>query len=362
MNLIKNVLFLVLSTATVCGMSKLDQLLFLACEEGTLEDVHDAIEIGAKLDSQDECYNTPLHRACYHEKVEIVKHLVSISLDREIKIDSKDISGCTPLHLACARRSLPIVEYLMEIYLKKGLKIDSTTHDCKFTTLHTACVSGYLNVVKYLVEVYLANKININSTDCKGQTPFSLACLNGQLTTMKYLASVCWAKNIEIHKMDCGTTPLHSVCGYGYKVEHLKCLLSFGADWLARDRTKKQPLINPHRSFWTQFIKIAKMNKRELCTSIKSQDESTHELFGIWIRNTIFSQKPILPAYKELSDLYHRNNDTFNTAMEILFPDTNEREFIKYEIKKHYNISTTHSSQEKIKYFDIQLEYLSSRE
>ena len=87
----------------------------MACQCGNFEAVkcllsHEAIEV----DMKDKNNDTPLHEACLHGQMKIVKQLLQKMKEKGImKINISNKSGLTPLHLACREGHSSTVEILL---------------------------------------------------------------------------------------------------------------------------------------------------------------------------------------------------------------------------------------------------------
>lgn len=91
--------------------------------------------------------DTPLHLACYSGKVEIVKHLISMTGCESLS--KENIFSETPLHSACTSgRSLELIKYLLE---HPNVNINYQGKD-GHTALHSACYHGHIRVVQFLLE------------------------------------------------------------------------------------------------------------------------------------------------------------------------------------------------------------------
>eukprot|EP00164_Ancoracysta_twista_P002290 GFYU01003031.1.p1 GENE.GFYU01003031.1~~GFYU01003031.1.p1 ORF type:complete len:331 (-),score=74.34 GFYU01003031.1:157-1041(-) len=68
-------------------------------------------EIGATVEAKDQNAVTPLHVACKHDKLSIVKYLV---VEHAADPLSKDSRGMTPLHYASAEGHMELIKFLCE--------------------------------------------------------------------------------------------------------------------------------------------------------------------------------------------------------------------------------------------------------
>lgn len=132
--------------------------------------------------------DTPLHLACYSGKVEIVKHLISVtgcdSLAKE------NIFSETPLHSACTSgRSLELIKYLLEL---PNVNINYQGKD-GHTALHSACYHGHIRVVQFLLEcgadmnLVACSEMNGGTDKKEEQTPLMWAYEQGHDTIVTLL-------------------------------------------------------------------------------------------------------------------------------------------------------------------------------
>ena len=86
--------------------------LHYAASKGQIESLRILIEDGPKINinERDEKNMTPLHHACIHGHLNIVKLLLA----NKARIDCRQNSQATPLHLASKYGHFDIVKYLLE--------------------------------------------------------------------------------------------------------------------------------------------------------------------------------------------------------------------------------------------------------
>ncbi|KAK3601000.1 hypothetical protein CHS0354_008110 [Potamilus streckersoni] len=91
--------------------------------------------------------DTPLHLACYNNKLEIVRQLVTRTGTESLV--KENIFSETPLHCACTcGKSLELIKLLMD---QPSVNINYQGKD-KHTALHSACFHGHIRVVQFLLE------------------------------------------------------------------------------------------------------------------------------------------------------------------------------------------------------------------
>ena len=228
--------------------------------------------------------NTPLHIACEHGQVEFVRYLTEqymcdptienrsnelplhyacqhslemVELVSDCDLESRISGGVTPLHIACLHRKLDIVRYLIErrkcspdLETSDGLTLldyacGKTRYHYNFSTYAPdpgqedeamqaqAAVVKYLidkcdydpaNVLSLFVKACKENNLKIaklfctiadiiNSSDTEGNTPLHIACMYEHLELVKFLTEErkCNQKiNNQVGKL-----PLHIACEHG---------------------------------------------------------------------------------------------------------------------------------------------------
>ena len=167
---------------------------------------------------------TPLHWACRHGVLDLVKLLIeTYGIRPEINLRGQHEE--TPLHLASVEGHLDVVKYLItEIGCdpdphSRGYQRPPITYTCGFADFppHYSEESKALNVVKYL---YTSCQCNPDWRDSFGMTALHNACINRRLSIVRYLASEC---ECNVRLVDSrGNTPLHLTCmRFPYKnLEH----------------------------------------------------------------------------------------------------------------------------------------------
>ena len=118
----------------------------------------------------------------------------------------------TPLHTACLHGHLDIVKFL----LGKNAKLLNQRDSCGLTPFMDAVLGDHLNLVIYLIEHY---KVDVNEKDCVENTCIHLAAQAGSLKSLNYLFDLFYPKNnsncIEMFSNSLNKfkmTPLHSAC------------------------------------------------------------------------------------------------------------------------------------------------------
>ena len=148
--------------------------------------------------------NSPLHSACYHGKLDVLKLLIleQPSLD----INMRNYRGDSPLTLACQAGHLDVIYFLLT------LSSCDITHTNKAgdTLLHVACSEGHTVAVKILCSL---DKCAMDGRNRDGNSPLALACRGGHLDVIKFLIETMQSST-STHNKD-GDTPLHVACSHG---------------------------------------------------------------------------------------------------------------------------------------------------
>ena len=152
--------------------------------------------------SKDEAGRTPLHIAAQHGELEVVKHLLftdevpifTLNLEpgrklsdalklisqRKLSERHRDFSGNTPLHTACVHGQLDVVKLLTR---EIGCDPNNTNNE-GLSCLHLAAQHGHMPLVRYLVEEVGSD---MTLEDEHGRSPTYLAAGGGYLDALKYL-------------------------------------------------------------------------------------------------------------------------------------------------------------------------------
>ena len=153
--------------------------------------------------------NTPLHTACVHGQLDVVKLLT-----REIGCDPNNTNseGLSCLHLAARYGHLPLVKYLVE-----EVGSDMTLEDdLGRSPTYLAAGRGHLGILKYLIEERRADprfrtikrwKTSIAS----GRSLLHTASSKGHYIVVRYLVEQCGLD--PSCEDEAGISPLHLACG-----------------------------------------------------------------------------------------------------------------------------------------------------
>ncbi|XP_012144276.1 uncharacterized protein LOC100882592 isoform X1 [Megachile rotundata] len=199
--------------------------MFVALEEGNLENLKDCLKKGADINARDINSWTTLHFAARGSSSEIIKFI----LDHNFNPNIKDINGQNPLHIAAAHDRKNIVQFFIQ---KTDLYIDDKDNNGK-TPLHIAAENGN----KDAVEILLQNNANTNTQDIAGLTPLHSAVKNNHIDVVKILLQ----KDVGVNEIMGGFTLLHIAAESGH-LEIVNYLLSIGANINARNDRDAIPL------------------------------------------------------------------------------------------------------------------------
>ncbi len=139
----------------------LDRDLFVACGNGNLSQAIQALENGANINAQDSFEDTPLMKASYLRKKDIVEFLIKRGANINLK-SRRD--GKSALFIACEKQEWTIAEYL----IKHGADVNVHDYDYGYTPLMEACKSGRLDIVTLLLQ----KGADTNLTNNRGETAF----------------------------------------------------------------------------------------------------------------------------------------------------------------------------------------------
>jgi len=131
------------------------------------------------ITSEDDCEMTPLHLACLHGHVEVVKiHKNHFCLKSESLREHRDAEGNTPFHLGCAGGSVGVVELLIDCEVNA-----MATNKLRETPLHIAVRNRHVKVA----EVLLSMKVSTKCQTIEGHTPLHYAAKGNNTEIIRLL-------------------------------------------------------------------------------------------------------------------------------------------------------------------------------
>ena len=184
--------------------------LYLACRHGEKSKVIKLLkDEGADPTSADATNistgGAPLHWACYHGWLDIVKDFVeNYKMSPELATGYRE----TPLHCACQGGHIDIVRYLTK---EKGCNIEIRNADER-APLHYACQYGHIDVVRFFLNEL---KANAEVRDEDKRTPLHYAAQGGHLDIVKYMVGERRCNPLVGDEDQ--RTPLHNACSNGNK-------------------------------------------------------------------------------------------------------------------------------------------------
>ena len=212
------------------GQEWIDQIntrLFLAIARDDLNEVVEAVAMGALINANDRFGHSPLHYAAYRGNVYIVDYLLRNGGDPNTR--GNHLS--TPLHSAAWGKNQEVVELLLE----DGAEVDAQT-DEQETPVMTATLRGQLETV----ETLLALSADVHAVDAYGSNLMDLAGASGNIKIVELL------KGLGVKS----SYPLHLAAGTG-NFNQIRSLLKAGR------------LINEQDSFGATPLLVATVAGRE---------------------------------------------------------------------------------------------------
>ncbi|XP_076395542.1 uncharacterized protein LOC143265743 isoform X1 [Megachile rotundata] len=290
--------------------------MFVALEEGKLEDLKDCLKKGADLNARHSNLWTTLHFAAKGPSLEVIKFILNHNLsvnvknidgqsplhiaaaynrrdivqffvkNRDLCIDDKDCNGKTPLHIAAQNGNTDIVNILLknsadhnikdvvgfsplhsavknnhinvvQILMKKEVDADDNEVKGGFTSLHIAAENGHLETVNFL----LKNGANVNAKNDREGTSLLLAAINGHLEVVNTL--ILNNADLNVRAVD-GYTALLSASEHGHE-EIVNILLKYGANANVSAKTYNcTPLHLAAKDGYDGIVKILLKNKANI--------------------------------------------------------------------------------------------------
>ena len=204
-------------------------ILHSACAKGNTAMVELLVKNGADVLRLNRCGDAPIHIACIHSQLDILKVLCSY---KRCDINQLNSKGDTALHIVCRMRTGSELQFLEVLTSTPGINPTLVNHEgnapCDAvgndgnTLLHIACAKGNSEIVVLLVK----NGADVLKRNRHGDAPIHIVCKHSRLAILKILLG-CKACDPNQQNFK-GDTVFHIVCqmGTGREVEFLEVLTS----------------------------------------------------------------------------------------------------------------------------------------
>ena len=199
--------------------------LHIACAHGNLEIIKIIIssQPGLDINLQDSDGNTPLHIACQCEwnRTDVLPCFKCLLLERKCNVNIQNNLKELPFHILLKNNNVTtdMRESILAMCSKSDININA--QDSKgMTLLHVACNDGSLSMVCYLTSNF---QCDVNLSDNEGNLPlhyavksqgrgyYSLRDMSTSLEMAQLVSKGC--TQVHMHaKNNSGITPLHTAC------------------------------------------------------------------------------------------------------------------------------------------------------
>ncbi len=200
-------------------IDQINARLFLAISRDDLNEVIEAVAMGALINANDRFGHSPIHYAAYRGNAYVVDYLLRNGGDPNARGNHQS----TPLHSAAWGKNQEVVELLLE----DGAEVDAKTDELE-TPIMTATLRGQ----KEMVETLLALSADAHAVDKYGSNLMDLAGASGNKQVVELLAGV----GVKI------SYPLHLAAGTG-DFTSIKSLLESGHSINEQDSFGATPLL-----------------------------------------------------------------------------------------------------------------------
>ena len=194
-------------------------------ENGEIEAVKVATQLGAKIHTKDALGRTALHYAAMGGHTPVIKYLIEFAsvLHPSRRLNVRDQDGKTVLHYLAANGEVEVVKTAVELGAKIHIR-DALGR----SPLHLAAKDGHTPVVEVLIE----SGAKVNTKDFEASSPLHHAAKNKHVGTITKLIEAGTDLNARDHR---GRTALHIAAHYGY-IEIAEVLIEAGADIHIKDK------------------------------------------------------------------------------------------------------------------------------
>ncbi|XP_073439946.1 transient receptor potential cation channel subfamily A member 1 isoform X2 [Dendrobates tinctorius] len=208
--------------------------LHVAVQNGRLEVVKACIGYGAQIDRKQIDNATPLHFAATQGATEIVKFMVSSYTGENNILDLPDGNKETPLHKSCLFDHVELAQYLISM----GANVDSVDNELRTPLLMATSCSSWK-----IVNVLLENGADVKLTDNYGRNFLHLTVLQpGGLKNIReeFLQRADIKSLVSDEDAD-GCTPLHYACRHGVP-NSVNNLLGLNVSLYSKTKNKRSAL------------------------------------------------------------------------------------------------------------------------
>ena len=225
-------------------------LLHNACVEGNIRFAELLLKYGTDVFKLNRCGDAPIHVACKHSRLEVLKPLFASS---NCNPDQLNADGDTALHIVCRKggnsEQRNEISKIVEFLVNNGADILKSDRN-EDAPIHIACKFGRLSTLKVLLG---CTNCDPNQQNAEGDTPLHIVCRMRTGNELQFLALLTSTPGINptlvnhegIAPCDVvgndGSTLLHIACAEGNTVI-VELLLNNGADILKPHRNEDAPI------------------------------------------------------------------------------------------------------------------------
>ncbi|XP_069813573.1 transient receptor potential cation channel subfamily A member 1 isoform X1 [Dendropsophus ebraccatus] len=209
--------------------------LHVAVQNGRLEIVKACISYGAKIDLKQVIDNaTPLHFAATQGATEIVKFMIASYTGENNILDLPDGNNETPLHKSCLFDHVELADYLLSM----GANIDSVDNESRTPLLMATSCSSWK-----IVNLLLEKGADVKLTDNYGRNFLHLTVLQpgGLKNISEEFLQREDVKNLVSDEDADGCTPLHYACRHGVP-NSVNNLLGLNVSLYSKTKNKRSAL------------------------------------------------------------------------------------------------------------------------
>ncbi|XP_069813575.1 transient receptor potential cation channel subfamily A member 1 isoform X2 [Dendropsophus ebraccatus] len=208
--------------------------LHVAVQNGRLEIVKACISYGAKIDLKQIDNATPLHFAATQGATEIVKFMIASYTGENNILDLPDGNNETPLHKSCLFDHVELADYLLSM----GANIDSVDNESRTPLLMATSCSSWK-----IVNLLLEKGADVKLTDNYGRNFLHLTVLQpgGLKNISEEFLQREDVKNLVSDEDADGCTPLHYACRHGVP-NSVNNLLGLNVSLYSKTKNKRSAL------------------------------------------------------------------------------------------------------------------------